>query len=72
MTPEQLAEKHWEYVDGVIRAEWKIMFGPNAIELNGLDHHCAFVGHHFKTAFIHGYKHGREDAPMKDRWGISL
>jgi hypothetical protein len=55
----ELAEAHWSYVESVIR-------------VHGADDQtikeCA---HHYKTAFAHGYKHGVEDAALKDPAEIS-
>ena len=46
---KQLADDHWKYVAEVVE-----------IHEEGLDviEKCKF---HYKTAFIHGYKHGVED-----------
>lgn len=57
-SPEQLAAAHWEYVEGVIRAEWEAWSG--LADTSGLDAHCRIIGHHFRTSFVHGFKHGVE------------
>lgn len=55
---EELAESHWEYVESVIRIE-------HEGDEKGLDEYCKRVGHHFKTAMIHGVKHGVEWAQLQ-------
>lgn len=48
---EKLAEDHWNYVQQVI-LEAKDMDLP--------DQHIIEIGFHYKTAFVHGYKHSQE------------
>lgn len=43
---QALAEAHWKYVEGVLRAAGK----PEA--------DIEEIGYHYRTAMIHGYKHG--------------
>ena len=50
MTPEELADAHWEYLKERLKIHGE--YG-SAIEL---------IEYHYKTAMIHGYKHGQEDA----------
>ena len=55
-TPEQLADEHWNYVRGVIeqendRVEFMVL---------SLNDYIAKIEYHFKTALIHGFKHGAE------------
>ena len=45
---EELALAHWEYVEKVLE---HTDLKPNEIEN---------IGFHYITAFIHGYKHGKE------------
>lgn len=50
-----LADAHWEYVEKLIEA-------------HGADQATREVaGFHYKSAFIHGYKHGIEDIKKKRR-----
>jgi len=49
MQVEKLAEAHWNYIKDLL-----------------LNHkinksYTEQIGFHYKTAFIHGYKHGQED-----------
>ena len=53
-----LAEEHWKYVESVIRSE--LRNNENRVLCLSLDDYCGRVGHHFKTALIHGMKHGVE------------
>jgi len=46
----KLAHDHWRYISSVLDAH-----RINDEEIN-------VIGHHYQTAFIHGYKHGQEDA----------
>lgn len=46
---EKLAADHWGYVESVLRAHEVI---------DAEIHAC---GHHYRTAFMHGYKHALED-----------
>jgi len=52
---EELAEKHWAYLEKVIRNEYRST-GSNP----ELDEYCRRVGYHYKTSFRHGWKHGQE------------
>jgi hypothetical protein len=49
---EVLAASHWSYIEGLLRAhsepEWLVQI----------------IGHHYKTAFIHGYKHAEENGAL--------
>lgn len=45
---EKLAEKHWQYIEGILKKE-----GTPEQEINR-------IGYHYKTAFVHGYKHAIE------------
>jgi hypothetical protein len=47
----ELIEEHWKYIEDLLRVH-----GVDNLEL---------VGWHYKAAFLHGYKHGREDASDK-------
>ena len=46
---KKLAEAHWGYVAGVLAAH------------GASDRTIAICGHHYRTAFAHGYKHATED-----------
>lgn len=51
----ELVDKHWKYVEGILiiaaGEASRDMFAPVVKEIE----------YHYKTAFKHGYKHGRED-----------
>jgi len=47
----ELAEAHWKYVEAVLEAH----------NVHNVDE----IGFHYKSAFIHGYKHGVEDCKNK-------
>jgi len=53
---DELVNAHWEYVDGVIMAELK-EFSITPTEITT---HLDLIGYHYRTAFVHGYKHGME------------
>jgi hypothetical protein len=46
---EQLANAHWEYVDNVLKHE-----GVSLVDRWR-------IGFHYKSAFVHGWKHGRDN-----------
>jgi len=54
MTAEEQAEAHWKYVEGVLEVH----------KVNPID--IKLVGHHYRTAFIHGWKHAEEAANGND------
>lgn len=39
---------HWDYVKGVLERH------------DVVDSEITIAGHHYKTAFVHGWKHGQE------------
>lgn len=45
---EKLAADHWNYLQGVLEA--------HGVEWNTIK----TCGHHYRTAFVHGFKHGIE------------
>ena len=45
---ERQAELHWDYLQGVLLAHGTPL---SLVEI---------CGHHYKTAFVHGWKHGAE------------
>ena len=45
---EKLAEDHWSYIDDVLS-----LAGRSQLQLDE-------IGFHYKSAFIHGYKHAKE------------
>lgn len=47
----ELAEAHWEYIKGVLE-----IHGQKELDV---------IEYHYKTAMIHGYKHGQTDAMAK-------
>ena len=51
-TPEQLAIGHWQWIDGLIQAM------KNGLLLNPIVY--GVIKYIYITAFIHGYKHGKE------------
>ena len=51
--PTELAEAHWKYIKSLL-FEHKI----NDTEIK-------HIGFHYRTAMIHGYKHGWTDAKQK-------
>lgn len=65
MTNEQiqkLADDHWEYVEQVIRNEYDSEIAEPIGTAMDIDAYCRRVELHYKTAFIHGFKHGYETA----------
>ena len=53
MTAEQLAGRHWEYIESLLEQH-----GIEETNLEG-------IGFHYVTAFVHGFKHGQaaQEAP---------
>ena len=47
---EELAQAHWGYIESLLKIH------------SVLDEKIKMVEFHYKTAFIHGYKHGVEDS----------
>lgn len=54
---EESVRLHWEYVKEVVRDGRDDAEG---ITLSIQDY-LTIIGFHYKTAMLHGYKHGRED-----------
>jgi hypothetical protein len=48
-----LAQKHWEYVKSLLLAH----------DLSEKD--AEQIGFHYKTAFVHGFKHGMENSATR-------
>lgn len=48
---DALVDAHWGYINNLLDAHGE---SPESIDI---------IKFHYKTAFVHGYKHGREDAP---------
>lgn len=48
---EKLIDDHWEYVKGVLESYKE-------------DLDIGEIAFHYKTAFLHGYKHGWDDAKI--------
>lgn len=53
---ERQAELHWEYVGGVLHAHGAI---PSSL--------IDICAHHYKTAVVHGWKHGAEAVNGKSK-----
>ena len=58
---KKLADEHWAYVENVIRAEWEAFSTVLDCDPSNVDAHCKVIEMHYKSAMIHGYKHGKED-----------
>ena len=50
---EKLANAHWKYVEKVIDTDREASSCYKSIDLK-------LIKFHYKSAFIHGYKHGKE------------
>lgn len=50
---KKLAEDHWAYLSNILKAH-----GEN-------EHVLDLIGIHYKTAMVHGYKHGVQDTDRK-------
>ena len=55
---EDKASQHWNYVKEVIRDGRK---DDDYVHLSIMDY-LTIISYHYKTAMIHGYKHGIEEA----------
>lgn len=64
MDVEKLAAAHWAYVEQVIRNEWEHRDCQTMDESD----YCARVGMQYKSAFIHGFKHGQEYELKRPDW----
>ena len=47
-TPERLAKDHWEWIHGFLKS------------INELEFEIEMLRYLYETAFVHGYKHGKE------------
>jgi hypothetical protein len=47
----EIAEEHWRYIEAVLSVHER---SKEVIEM---------IGFHYKTAFVHGWKHGMEETP---------
>jgi len=59
---KELAHDHWNYIQKTLEKQNEIMceiFQKPDQKL--LDVMMKIIEYHYKTAFIHGYKHGKED-----------
>ena len=61
MKDKELVDEHWGYVEGVIRAEWQAFTTVMDVDARNVDEHCKVIEHHYKSAMLHGMKHGRAD-----------
>jgi hypothetical protein len=52
---EELAEAHWQYIKGIL-----LVHDVTPAEI-------VECGYHYKTAFVHGYKHAIEDVTEDKR-----
>lgn len=57
---EDKASQHWSYVKEVIRDGRK---DDDYVHLSIMDY-LTIISYHYKTAMIHGYKHGIEAASL--------
>lgn len=64
---EKLADEHWAYIEQVIRNEYDSETAYPTGSMMDIDAYCRRVGLHYKSAFVHGFKHGCE---MIHRGGI--
>jgi len=55
--PKKLADEHWDYVKAMLEVEMREDDFISSREL-----YLEAAGFHYKTAMIHGYKHGYEAA----------
>jgi hypothetical protein len=49
----KLAEEHWNYVESVLATS------------GHTEENIKLIGFHYKSAFVHGYKHGRQDGEVE-------
>ena len=55
---KKTAEAHWEYIEALTRAT---LATPGTSEVGmSVDEVVNLIGFHYKSAFIHGWKHGLE------------
>jgi hypothetical protein len=55
MNAQELAEANWEYIESLL-----LVHGETPSNVGK-------VGFHYRTAFVHGFKHGIEAAKEKNR-----
>lgn len=51
--PEQLAAAHWKYVEGLLEL--------HRVDVGDIE----IIGWHYRSAMVHGFKHGVEAAKEK-------
>ena len=56
MSPAELANEHWNYIEQLLRTEI-----PDDTTVDK-EQYITCVKFHYKTAMIHGIKHGKEEA----------
>ena len=55
---KKTADAHWKYIEALTRAT---LATPGTSEVGmSVDELIALIGFHYKSAFIHGWKHGLE------------
>lgn len=54
----ELAAAHWSYIEMAIRNEYNSEMAEPIGQCFDLDAYCQRVGFHYRTAFMHGFKHG--------------
>lgn len=66
LTPEQssaaiqLTERHWEYIEQLLRNEYIGVSHYTPIDDEELEIYIDRVGFHYRSAMLHGFKHGVE------------
>lgn len=58
---DELARQHWSYVCDLVRLHEDISDEDDRITMPS-GKFLEIIGHHYRTAMVHGYKHGQEDA----------
>jgi hypothetical protein len=55
-TAQELADAHWSYIESLLKTHGQS--DDNILQI---------IGWHYKTAFIHGFGHGEEQANGKSK-----
>ena len=64
---KKLAEDHWSYVKGVLETQNNFATCVNDCLMEAV---VEVIGHHYKTAFIHGFKHGIENSQINSKKAV--
>jgi hypothetical protein len=65
--PERLEDRHWGYLEQVLRNTLQADYSTDETEYDKVERFIESIGFHYRTAMVHGYKHGQADAQARIR-----